>query len=305
MNESAQPLVSVCIPTYNRSARLLRAVEHLLAGTYSHLEIIISDNASTDDTHARCTELSQRHPNVRYFRHPTNQGPTANFRFARLMAKGKYFLWHGDDDYLAGDFIAKCVDELEADPGLVLVSGLGAYHKGDHAVTHHGNLIRPSHDSGLLRALYFISTVQEGSIFSGLYRREAVAGCEMPNCLAGDHVWLAEVLLQGKAKVVPDTFVYREEWDNTSKSMGSIVHLLGLPGWNACFPWLAIPYNLAWNIAYHSPKYRFANPMKKAAVFVSVYAVSFARQWIYAAIIRISRAKRSLRRLFRPHASRA
>lgn len=280
MNESTQPLVSACIPTYNRSERLLRAVGHLLAGTYAHLEIIISDNASTDDTRERCSELCQQYPNVRYFQHAVNQGPTENFRFARLMARGKYFLWHGDDDYLGPDFISRCVDELEADPSLVLVAGLGAYHKGDHVVTHYGNLIRPSFESGFARALYFISTVQEGSIFSGLYRRESVAGCDMPNCLAGDHVWLAEVLLEGKAKVVPDTFVYREDWDNTSKSIGNIVRLLGLPRWNAIFPKLAIPYNLASNMAFGSPKYRFASPMKKALVFLSVYAVSFVRQWV-------------------------
>jgi glycosyltransferase involved in cell wall biosynthesis len=297
MNAHGLPLVSVCIPTYNRSERLLRAVERLLTGTYTHLEIIISDNASTDDTRARCSELCEQHPNVRYFQHKANRGPTENFRFARLMAKGKYFLWHGDDDYLAEDFITRCVGELEADPTLVLVSGLGAYHKGDNVVTHHGNLIRPSFESGLLRALYFISTVQEGSIFSGLYRREAVTGCDMPNCLAGDHVWLAEVLLQGKAKVVPDTFVYREEWDNTSKTIGNIVRLLGLPRWNDFLPWLAIPYNLASNIAFESPKYRFASPTRKALVFAAVYAVSFVRQWVYATIVRIRRSKRFLGRL--------
>lgn len=298
MNTAPAPLVSVCIPTYNRADRLRRAVDHLLAGTYPNLEIVISDNASTDATWNVCAELCSQHANIRYFRHPVNAGPTKNFEFARAQATGKYFLWHGDDDYLAVDFIARCVDELERDYSMVLVSGLAAYHRGDHVITHFGNVLQPNSDAGLKRVLYFILTVEEGSIFCGAYRRQEVIDCCAPNCLAGDHVWMAEVLLLGKAKVIPDTFVYREEWDNTSSSMKKMISTLGLPAWQGTFPWVAIPHNLAHGVAFSSSHYKQAWLPKKLLIYFVIYLVSFARQWMYAAALRVPHGRKIYRYIF-------
>jgi glycosyltransferase involved in cell wall biosynthesis len=290
------PLVSVCIPTYNRAERLRRAIQRVLDCSYHELEIIISDNGSSDATQAVCAEFAARHPNIHCFHHATNQGPQKNFEFARAQARGKYFIWHGDDDYLAPDFIGRCVETLESDASLALVCGLGAYHRGDHLVTRHGNVVQLDGRFGLLRALYFICTVQEGSIFCGVYDREQVADCKLPNSLAGDHVWLANVLLEGKARVLTDTFVYREEWDNTSSSTAKIVATLGLPQWQARFPWVAIPHNLAHGVAWESPHYQRLAAWRKLLIYALVYVVSFVRQWVYAALIRARRICRKILR---------
>lgn len=289
MNIEAAPLVSVCIPTFNRAQRLLRAVQHILASTYAPVEILISDNASTDATQEVCRRLCEEHPNIRYHRHAVNRGPTRNFEYARSMAVGKYFLWHGDDDYLAADYIDRCVAELEKDASLVLVSGLGAYHRGDGIARWHGNVVQHTQRNALLRALYFIWTVEEASVFCGVYRRADLAACKMPNCLAGDHVWLSEVLLTGKAVMLPDTYVFKEEWENTSSTAANIVRILELPRWHARIPWIAIPNNLASDLATDSPHYRNSSRPKQMAVFCIVFAVAFVRQWIYAAIVRARR----------------
>lgn len=276
---AGMPLVSVCIPTFNRAERLHRAITRLLENSYTNLEIIVSDNGSTDATQQVAAELCNCSGRVRYFRHPVNRGPTKNFEFARAQARGKYFLWHGDDDYLAADFITLCVQELERDASLVLVSGLAAYHGGDHVITRFGNVIQPGAGSKALRVLMYLWLVDDNSIFCGVYRREAVAGCALPNFLAGDWAWVAEALGEGRAKVLPCTHAYREEGENnTSRSLENIVTVHGLPRWHARHPWLAIPLNLANYLSFGSAASRRKHLPAKVSGWTAVFSVAFAKQ---------------------------
>ena len=291
------PLVSVCIPTFNRSAKLTRAVEHVLASTYPHIEIVISDNASSDDTEQVCAQLCARHPNIRYFRHPVNRGPSPNFDFAREQARGEYFLWHGDDDHLGRDFISRCIDELEKDASLSLAAGLGAYHYGDGVTVFHGNRVESRSNIGLWRAAHLLFYVYDASMFNGVYRVASVRDCVMPNFLAGDWAWLAHVLIKGKARILPDTFVYRQVGDNTSGSYERIVATLGLPAWHARRPWLAIPLNLANHLAFRSGQYRW--PTAQVPVWLLVFGVSFAKQAILMLAPKLPFGQRLSRWIFR------
>lgn len=282
------PLVSVCIPTYNRARKLQRAVDALLASSYKNLEIIISDNASSDDTENICAALAQSDRRVRYFRHSENQGPTANFEYARSQATGKYFLWHGDDDHLDPNYIGACINELENDQSLVLVSGVAAYHRGDGNITGYGKVIQPSSDSPMLRVTKYIWMVTENSIFCGAYRRSAVEECIMPNCLAGDWIWMAEVLLKGKAKVLPTIYVHRDYGDNTSSSLRRIASTIKAPLYHARFPRTAVSLNLA---AHLSAFIVNANPSltrNKYFIFFGLFNLVLLKQIGWSISLRIT-----------------
>lgn len=241
--DARAPLVSVCIPTYNRAAGLRRAVQAVLDGDFADIEVIISDNASRDDTEATGRALAAADARVRYFRHAENRGPTANFEFARAQARGKYFVWCGDDDHFAPDYLRRCVEVLERDEGVLLAAGLGAYHRGDDAVVYHGNRLRLDDPDPVARVAEYLFKVRDNSVFYGLYRRAAVAPCHLPNTLGGDWVWLADILLRGRAVIVPDTFVYRRFGDGTSSSHARIVAVIGAPAWHARHRFLAIGCN--------------------------------------------------------------
>lgn len=235
------PLVSVCLPTFNRAQRMKRAVEALLAGEYSNIEILVSDNGSSDETQSVAEDLVSKNSRVRYFRHAENIGPVANFEFVRRQARGKYFLWHGDDDYLGADYIRACVEELERDSSLVLVSGLAAYHYlGSPETTHYGNIIQPGSESPRVRIVTYLWNVGENSIFCGVYRVDSVSQCSIPNRLAGDWMWMTGVLLQGRALVIPTVHVHRDYGDSASLNMARLVAVQGLPAWHARAPWTAI-----------------------------------------------------------------
>ena len=116
----ATPRVSIGLPVYNGAGYLPAAIEALLSQTYGDFELIICDNASTDQTQAICTAFAARDPRVRYHRNATNLGAAANFNLAFLLSRGAYFKWAAHDDLHAPDYLARCVEALDREPAAVL-----------------------------------------------------------------------------------------------------------------------------------------------------------------------------------------
>jgi glycosyltransferase involved in cell wall biosynthesis len=117
---SCSPLITIAIPTYNRAETYLpQALKSALNQTYPNLEIIVSDNCSTDNTQAVVTDIAD--PRLRYFRHYSNIGSAANFNFCVEQAKGKYLLMLHDDDLIDYDFVKSCIEAANgtSDPGIV------------------------------------------------------------------------------------------------------------------------------------------------------------------------------------------
>ena len=108
MVDNTFPLVTIAIPTYNRANCFLKhAIECALKQTYQNVEIVISDNCSSDNTGD--IVKSYGNPRVRYFRHKVNIGANNNFNFCLEKARGAYFLLFHDDDSIDADFIEVCM----------------------------------------------------------------------------------------------------------------------------------------------------------------------------------------------------
>jgi glycosyltransferase involved in cell wall biosynthesis len=119
-SQHGSPLVTIAIPTYNRADRYLReALESARTQTYPRLEIIVSDNCSSDGTPALVTSIADSR--LRYFRHPTNVGSNRNCNFCLQEATGEYFLLLCDDDLIDADFIETCMTAgpRPLDPGII------------------------------------------------------------------------------------------------------------------------------------------------------------------------------------------
>ena len=102
------PLVTIGIPTYNRADRYLReAIKSALNQTYPNIEIIVSDNCSTDDTESLVKSFPN--PHLQYIRHKKNIGANNNFNYCLQKARGDYFLLLHDDDLIDDDFISACI----------------------------------------------------------------------------------------------------------------------------------------------------------------------------------------------------
>ena len=120
-----QPLLSICIPTWNRVKLLSVSLESFLGhfsdlADSSELELIVSDNCSEDDTPDVVNSYIGKGLPISYYRHEINKGAAANFLHCMNIAKGKYILLLGDDDILKSGSIKFILDQLRGkDYGLV------------------------------------------------------------------------------------------------------------------------------------------------------------------------------------------
>lgn len=125
-----QPLLSICIPTWNRVQFLklsLGSIKEQLGDIdNSRLEILVSDNCSTDSTSELVRNYMDEGIPIEYNRNEENIGPDRNFLKCAEMAKGKYVMLVGDDDILLPDSIKYLLDILAKDEwGLVHISANG------------------------------------------------------------------------------------------------------------------------------------------------------------------------------------
>jgi glycosyltransferase domain-containing protein len=108
------PLVSICIPTYNRPEYLRRVVASCLAQTYRHWEIIITDNSTNHESANMAAQWTD--PRIRYFKNDGNLGATASCNRAVSMVQGKYVQLLMDDDLIKPKFLELMVDAFEKNP---------------------------------------------------------------------------------------------------------------------------------------------------------------------------------------------
>jgi len=131
------PLLSICIPTYNRSGFLRQTLDSVLVtlGRVSaKCELLVCDNASPDDTQAVLDEFRNRWPALKVFRNPKNIGEL-NFYTAIHHATGKYVWLLGDDDLVEPEFLPAVINRLAEDPDLVVCNH--SINSADFSVKYH------------------------------------------------------------------------------------------------------------------------------------------------------------------------
>lgn len=167
------PLVSIGIPTYNRPEGMKRTLDFILGQTYANIEIILSDNCSTNqEVEEIARQYTIEDSRVKYFRQSENVGIVKNFQFVLSEAKGEFYMWAADDDEWHPSFIQTCLDSMgNADMAMqhnyrTLYRKLGKTVESsttplNENLTYYENLL-----------IYFNGINM--SIFYGLYRREKI-----------------------------------------------------------------------------------------------------------------------------------
>ncbi len=115
------PLVTICVPTRNRAVALEKSLKSILAQDYAPIEVIVSDNASTDGTEALGRALEASDPRVRYVRHPMNIGLHGNHNFCLGAGSGELLCVFHDHDERDPAIVSTYVEFLRAHPDVGLV----------------------------------------------------------------------------------------------------------------------------------------------------------------------------------------
>lgn len=122
--------VSVLIPCFNAASTIQRALKSVLlfndnSGNGTNTEVVVCDDASTDDTPVILERYSDQ---IRVVRHEHNQGLAPSLNSAAEVATGRYFIELDADDYLAPDVLCKLVRALDDEPQYGFVYGQTQYH---------------------------------------------------------------------------------------------------------------------------------------------------------------------------------
>lgn len=122
MTQSPPLRLSICIGTFNRARFIGATIENIIAQSTSDCEIVVSDNASTDNTEEVVCAYSRCSTQLRYFRQDTNKGLDSNYDHAVSLARGEYCWLMSDDDLLKPGAVARVLKALRMDLSLILVN---------------------------------------------------------------------------------------------------------------------------------------------------------------------------------------
>ncbi|MGH8501148.1 MAG: glycosyltransferase family 2 protein [Gammaproteobacteria bacterium] len=206
--------ITIGMPVYNGARWVRQAIESILAQTYPKFELIISDNASTDDTAAICREYASRDARIKYRRNPENIGASDNYNAVVRVASGAYFKWASSNDVCEPTFLARCVEILDRDSDVVLCYPRTVLFNDDtDSVEYYQDDLHLMDDEPFARFKRLMHSMRLNNAMNGLIRTDALSKTALVKVyFSSDVVMMAELALHGKFFELPE-FLYRRRMD--------------------------------------------------------------------------------------------
>lgn len=215
-----QPRVSIGLPVFNAEKYLQQALDSILCQTYEDFKLIISDNASTDRTQEMCLDYTAKDQRVSYYRNEKNLGASPNYNRVFHLSNSEFFKWAAYDDRIAPDFLIRCMEVMDQNPGVVLcfprvkiIDQNGAYQEnyipepetvGIEVHKRFRNLLLYPH----------LSTQFYGLMRSSVLGKTSLLG----NFPSSDEVFLMELGFQGEFYEIPDSlFLLRKHPEQSTE----------------------------------------------------------------------------------------
>ena len=230
-----EPLVSIGLCVRNGDEYLPGALNSLLGQTYKNLELIISDNASTDDTQKICEEYATKDNRIRYIRQKENIGSLGNYDFVRKETRGDYFMYASNDDLWHPRFIEKCLAKFGDYPDAIIAfPNFCTFDDSGRIMKYEPRKYFPFSKNlyGRLKE-YILSRSQYGksTMIYGLWKKSSPADQIMMNQCKGDLIYMFQTLIAGYFAPVDETLFFKRlpvQYGENNKRP-SLHHLTSLP----------------------------------------------------------------------------
>ena len=209
---STAPRLTIGLPVYNGEKYVGESLEALLGQSFTDLELIISDNASTDGTGDICRRYEKQDSRVRYFQQPRNIGLAPNVNFIVGQARGELYKEASHDDLYARNLLESCIEALDEYPQVVLAHSWTAKVDGSGNVTEaykYPLTTATPRAPERFRSMLFDSGGDDdyGVMRMDVRRRIALMGSHHHS----DRTITAEIGLHGPFYQVPDWLYFRRE----------------------------------------------------------------------------------------------
>lgn len=207
-------IVTIGIPVFNGEKSIRNALSSVVSQTFSNFQVIISDNASTDQTAGICCEFAEKDRRIKYIRQESNIGAFRNFEFLTKKVKSPYFVWLAADDYWEPGFLAENIAALEADPtavasisrvafrnvGIFSRESNGTYTLRNTTLKNLGKYLSRPGDNSRFYSVFRTSVIQESTI-------------GVPPFHAADLLIMSFSLLHGNHIETPNLLMHREDFE--------------------------------------------------------------------------------------------
>ncbi len=276
----ALPLVSIGVFLYNEGRFVRESLSALLQQDYPNLEIIISDNCSTDETADICRELTTGDERVRFIRQESNIGAAANSIGVLEQASGHYFMWASGHDLWSANLVTECVKVLEARPTAAIAYAESCWiGAGGESL----DKLSASYDTGGMNDItrFFLAFWGNMHPILGLIRMEYLRKIPKINeCAGTDQIVLAELAFMGEFLLVSSARWSRRQPRNEESHKQKLRRYTGkefrLAGsWlDRSFPLLRLPLELT-RVVLRSP----LSLVERTAILLALPTVSWCDTW--------------------------
>ena len=227
---SKEPLVSIGIPIFNGEKYLEEAIMSLLSQTYTNLELVLSDNCSTDSTKDICQKLQEKDDRIIYFRQDIMVDVEENFQFVLDYSTGDLFMWAADDDTWDREWIERLTQSVvkNSSPAFGVVQYTDSYGNN---IDSTANLIKFNFidDSPLLRRLKFIycpSVYGKMILLWGMYPKQLlvekfIAETKEDREIGVDLLWVFKILRAFRFYHVPGVVFYKRVHSESDDAVSS------------------------------------------------------------------------------------
>jgi glycosyltransferase involved in cell wall biosynthesis len=202
MKTVMKPRVTIGLPVYNGEEILPDAIESVLLQSFKEFVVIISDNASTDNTEKICEEFLSKDSRIKYIRQEKNLGPVGNFNFVKDQADTEYFIWLACDDRWEKDFLENAVAAMDTDSSVALVFSNFIVRNLETGVEQQAIVRNSISESAFERSFYRIINMVS-SIVYGLQRLEVVRDIELELFDYSDVYYSLQIAIKGKLQILP------------------------------------------------------------------------------------------------------
>lgn len=245
------PLVSIGVALFNDEKWIRRTLDSIVMQQHQNLEIILSDDCSSDGTANICKEYAGRDNRIKFIQLHKNIGALRNHELVFNLSNGDYFMWSNGHDFITTNYISSCLKSLVSDPSLSLCCGKTLKFDLD------GNEQIVSHELLDTRGLpivesfktVFLSVIKNACLFYGLFLSDVLRKSGLHRkTMGGDLILINEIGLLGNIVQRDDAIYHRQQVRKSATAKESAQRWLDVivqPSENsfeAVAPWLDMAY---------------------------------------------------------------
>jgi len=280
MGEIKSPRVSIGMPVYNGERCIRQTLDTLVAQTFTDFELIISDNASTDNSRNICMEYAARDKRIRYYRNERNMGAIYNSNRVFALSNGEYFMLSSCHDLRERNFLSRCIEIMQERKTIVL-----CYPLAD-CINEEGNFLEvmpPGIDTrgldSMSRCHLALWGIQYAYSIYGLIRADALKQTRIfKKTIGTDIILLFELSFLGEFGQIPEILLHIRRMPNFGSWDGYIETTFGKPIRGLRRRWLF--WGMLFEYLRAVNRYTRSIPAKVFLMFSTLLCILVKYRWI-------------------------